>query len=322
VSAFVRSARNPILSRSDVPEVAPRLRDVTSVFNPGAVRVGDETVLVVRVQTRGRETVLMVARGRDGGDFAVEPFIVELPGIEAVGETIYHVYDPRITPIDGDYYLTLALDTYDECRMGFARTRDFASFEFLGVTDDGDVRNGVLFPEKIGGRFARLSRPNRIQPNGGPPTGDEIVYSQSDDLLHWDTPVPVMKGRPRYWDERIGSGPPPIRTKDGWLHVYHGIATHFGSVNIYQAGVVLLAPDDPTRVVARGRDNVLEPREPFELVGQVPNVVFPSGMTVERADAAGFAPRDAVVHLYYGAADTCVCAATSTVARLVDACRE
>jgi beta-1,4-mannooligosaccharide/beta-1,4-mannosyl-N-acetylglucosamine phosphorylase len=130
-----------------------------------------------------------------------------------------------------------------------------------------------------------------------------------------------MSGRPARWDELIGSGPPPIRTAEGWLHLYHGIATHFQSVNIYQAGVVLLDRDDPTRVLSRGTDNVLEPREMWELTGQVPNVVFPSGWTVSHTDPDGAAPGDAAVHIYYGAADTCVGRADTTVAELIDAAR-
>jgi beta-1,4-mannooligosaccharide/beta-1,4-mannosyl-N-acetylglucosamine phosphorylase len=129
-----------------------------------------------------------------------------------------------------------------------------------------------------------------------------------------------MAGRPHYWDEHIGSGPPPVRTRDGWLHVYHGVATHLVGRDIYQAGVCLLDLDDPTRVVARGRNNVLEPREPYELVGQVPNVVFPSGMIVDDFDEAGFARPESLVRVYYGAADTVVAMATTTIEDLLAAC--
>jgi beta-1,4-mannooligosaccharide/beta-1,4-mannosyl-N-acetylglucosamine phosphorylase len=104
--------------------------------------------------------------------------------------------------------------------------------------------------------------------------------------------------------------------------VYHGIATHFGSSNIYQAGVMLLDLADPTRVVARSRNNILEPREMYELVGQVPNVVFPSGVIVDRVDEEGFAVVDSMVSLYYGAADTCIGLATTTVADLIASCHD
>jgi len=104
--------------------------------------------------------------------------------------------------------------------------------------------------------------------------------------------------------------------------VYHGIATHFAAASIYQAGVALLDLEDPTRVIARTRRNVLEPREPWELIGQVPNVVFPSGWVVDGAPADEVARPDARVRLYYGAADTCVGLVETTVADLLRACHE
>jgi predicted GH43/DUF377 family glycosyl hydrolase len=131
-----------------------------------------------------------------------------------------------------------------------------------------------------------------------------------------------MSGRPHYWDELIGSGPPPVKTSEGWLHVYHGIATHFGSTNIYQAGVVLLDLHNPGKIIARGRYNILEPREPYELVGQVPNVVFPSGMIVNEVEPDGTAKPGSEVFLYYGAADTSVALAIATVDELIEACYE
>ncbi len=130
-----------------------------------------------------------------------------------------------------------------------------------------------------------------------------------------------MSGRPHYWDELIGPGPPPVKTRHGWLLVYHGVATHFRSVNIYQAGAALLDLEDPTRVLARTGDNILEPRETWELTGQVPNVVFPGGLTVDHLDDEGFAPDEAEVRIYYGAADTAVGLAQTTIGELVAACR-
>ena len=317
-----RSPANPILTRKDIPDVPPDVVDVSSVFNPGAIRLGDRYLLLLRVQTRGRQTVLMVAESADGERFDVRPEVVEIKGMEAVGETIYHVYDPRLTRIDRTVYVVFAADTDRGCRLGVARTEDFASFELVGFGGDKDTRNGVLFPERRNGRFLRLERPNRVPLADGVTTGAEIILSESDDLVAWRSVGPVMAGRLHYWDELIGSGPPPVKTPAGWLHVYHGIATHFAAANVYQAGVVLLDLADPRRVVARGRNNILEPREPYELVGQVPNVVFPSGMIVEDYDDEGFAKPESLVRVYYGAADTVIALATTTVDELLRACRE
>ena len=314
-----RAPGNPILTRSDLPDIPPRLVDATSVFNPGAVQAGGLTHLMLRVQARSRETFLVMAESADGFRFVVRPEIVDLQGIGSLRERVYHVYDGRITPLEGAHYVMFALDMDGGCGLGLARTDDLREFRFLGLTSTDDVRNGVLFPEKIGGLYLRLERPNRARPEGGPATGSEIWLAGSDDLLAWRRIGPVMGGRFHYWDEYIGSGPPPVRTRRGWLHVYHGVATHFGSANIYQAGVVLLDLRDPTKVLGRSRGNILEPREPYELCGQVPNVVFPSGLVVEEFDAEGYALPSSPVRVYYGAADTAVGLAVTTVGELIDA---
>jgi len=314
-----RDPGNPVLTRADLPDVPPRLVDATSVFNPGAVKAGGITYLMLRVQARSRETFMIMAESADGFRFVVRPEIVDFEGIGRVRERIYHAYDARITALEGAHYVLLALDMDAGCRLGLARTDDLRTFRFLGVTSTDDVRNGVLFPEKIGGLYLRLERPNRVRLEGGPTTGSEIWLAGSDDLLTWKRIGPVMGGRFHYWDEHIGSGPPPVKTRRGWLHVYHGVATHFGSANIYQAGVSLLDLGDPTKVLGRSRGNILEPREPYELCGQVPNVVFPSGMVVEEFDAEGFALPSSPVRIYYGAADTAVGLAVTTVAELIDA---
>ena len=319
---MLRHEKNPILTREDIPDIPPYLIDVTSVFNPGAVKVGAEYVLILRVQSRSRETFMVVARSANGVDFRIEKDIVRFTGIEAVKERIYHLYDARITRLEGIYYVMFALDMDNGCQLGLARTDDFKTFDFLGIASSEDIRNGVLFPEKIGGMYLRLDRPNKAQLAGGPTTGSAIWLSESDDLVHWKPRTSVIGGRFHYWDEFIGSGPPPVKTRQGWLHVYHGVAGHFGSANIYQAGVILLNLNDPARIVGRCRCNILEPRELYELAGQVPNVVFPSGMIVERVDAEGFALPESEVKVYYGAADTVVGLATTTIRELIDAALE
>lgn len=319
---LVRHPANPILTRRDIPAIRPHLVDVSSVFNPGAVRFGDRDILLLRVQNRGRETFLLVAESRDGARFVVRERLVKFRGLERLPGPIFHVYDPRLTLLDGACYIVFAMDTPGGCKLGLARTVDFEAFDFLGLVAEDDSRNGVLFPERVGGRYLLLERPNRTRLAGGPVSGDTIVLSASDDLVTWRRLGPAFQGRPHYWDELVGSGPPPVKTAAGWLHIYHGVATHFAAANIYQAGVVLLDLHDPSRVVARSRYNILEPREAWELAGQVPNVVFPSGMIVEDVDERGFARPESPVRIYYGAADTCVGLATTTVQELIDACWE
>lgn len=319
---MIRDKANPILTRADIPTLDGHIRDVSSVFNPGATKLGDETILLLRVQTRGRETVLVTAHSSYGVNFSVSANTLQLEGVESLGEKVYHIYDPRLTWLDGVCYIMVAMDTDNGCRLGLARTTDFTHAEFLGVVSESGVRNGVLFTEKVGGRYLRLDRPNRVQLEGGPSTGDAIRLCASDDLLHWEPVGEVFAGRPHYWDELIGAGPPPVKTRDGWLLLYHGVATHFAGVNIYQAGAALLDLADPTKVLARTRENILEPRELYELTGQVPNVVFPSGWVVDDLDDEGYARPDSTVRVYYGAADTCVGLAHASVRELVNACEK
>lgn len=313
-----RYKNNPILTRNDIPQIPPHLMDVSSVFNPGAIRFDDKLLLMLRVQNRGRETFLLMAESDDGVHFDVSNQIVHFNGIEKIKAKIYHCYDPRITRIDEVYYIMFAMDMDAGCRLGLAQTRDFKNFDFMGIVSEEDNRNGVLFSEKINGQYLRLDRPNKVQLEGGPTSGSAICLSESSDLLHWRTLGVVATGRFHYWDELIGAGPPPIKTERGWLQIYHGVATHFGSSNIYQAGVMLLDQKNPLQVIGRSRYNILEPREMYELVGQVPNVVFPSGAIAEQVDADGFAKLESWINIYYGAADTYVCLAISTIAELLE----
>lgn len=311
-----RHPGNPLITREDIPEIPPDLVDVSSVFNPGAVRFQDKVILLLRVQNRGRETFFLTAESGSGTDFKIGPRPVRFEGMERVEEKVFHSYDARITWLDGSCYITFAVDIEGGCRSALGRTDDFKTFTFLGLTGSEDTRNAVLFPEKIGGTYLRLERPNRFAAEGGLTSGTTIVLSSSGDLLNWKPAAPVAEGRFHYWDELIGPGPPPLKTREGWLLVYHGVALHLERAWIYQAGVMLLDLNDPSRVIGRSRRNILEPREMYEMVGQVPNVVFPSGMVAEGTDGREYAEPESRVFIYYGAADTSVCMAETTVGEL------
>lgn len=312
-----RHIKNPILTRKDIPDIYPNMIDATSVFNPGAIKYKNKYILILRVQNRGRETFLMKAESSNGVDFKADNKLIDFKGIEKVKEKIYHCYDARVTFLEGRYYLMFAMDMETRCNLGLGVTDDFENYEFLGITSTEDTRNGVIFPEKINGKYLRLERPNKVQLAGGPTSGNTIVISESDNLIDWKMKEPLMSGRFHYWDELIGSGPTPVKTREGWLHVYHGVATHFGSANIYQGGVSLLDLNNPAKLIARGKYNILEPRELYELAGQVPNVCFPSGMIVEEFDNEGFAKPESKVFIYYGAADTSVGLLETTVQELI-----
>jgi len=317
-----RHTKNPILTREDIPNIHPELVDATSVFNPGAIKFGDKYLMMLRTQARSRETYLVMAESDNGVDFKVRDEIVHFKGLENVEGRVYHIYDARLTRIDDVYYVMFAMDMEGGCQLGVGSTTDFKEFEFLGIASNEDIRNGVLFPEKVNGKYLRMDRPNKARHSDGPSSGTTIWLSESEDLINWEPVAPLISGRFHYWDEFIGSGPPPVKTRDGWLHVYHGVAGHFGSANIYQGGAMLLDLNDPSKVIGRCRHNILEPREIWEMAGQVPNVCFPSGWIIEDFDEEGFAKPESEVKIYYGAADTVVGLYITTIAELLEAAKE
>lgn len=309
-----RHPLSPILTRKDILGIDSRLRDVSSVFNPGGIRWQGKTTLLLRVQNRARQTLLVKAISKDGLKFVTDVKPVSFHGVKGFADRIFHIYDPRIVRIGERFLVTCAMDTESGCRVGIFGSEDLEHLEFISLLSDADQRNGVLFPELIDGRYLMLSRPNEITGPDGVRSGDRIGCYSSADLYSWREEGELMKGQPHYWDELIGSGPPPIRTPIGWLHIYHGVATHFGGGGIYQAGLSLLDLKEPWKTIVRGPYNVLEPREPYETCGQVPNVVFPTA-AIPMTDAE--VDLDTPIYLYYGAADTCVGLAVSTIQDLL-----
>lgn len=313
-----RHPASPVITRDQIRSPHPALQDVSSVFNPGGIMFGGKILLLLRVQNRARETFLVKAVSTDGLHFEIDTQPLTMKGLEACPHQIYHVYDPRVTLLEGRYHVICAMDTEQGCFLGWFTTSEFDRLDFLGLVSEPDVRNGILFPERIGGDYLRFERPNDIGGQNGVKTGSAIVCSRSHDLMNWERTGEVFSGRPHYWDELIGSGPPPIKTEQGWLHIYHGVATHFASSNIYQLGVSLQDLNQPWITLRRGKYNILEPREMYELTGQVPNVVFATVAIPLKTDTQGCAPPDSEVYVYYGAADTCVCLAIATIAELVE----
>lgn len=298
--------KEEIIRREDLVSDLPELTDVSSIFNPGAIKLNDKYYLLLRVQNRGRETYIVKAKSDNGIDFTLDDQPVTILGMDSIKNDIRHIYDPRLTFIDNLIYIITAVDTSHGCFLGLFISKDLEILEWKGFISDVDTRNGAIFPEMIKGRYARLERPNKSTLANGTKTGSAIYVSYSDDLLKWDNHELVMQGNPHYWDELIGSGPVPIKTRHGWLHIYHGVATHFASSNIYQAGFSFLALDNPARVLFRSKYNFLEPREYYECVGQVPNVVFPTGIIALEYDEKGYVQDDSELYVYYGCADTSV----------------
>jgi predicted GH43/DUF377 family glycosyl hydrolase len=298
---------NPILTAQDFP------RPVNSVFNAGAAKHGDEYILLNRVEGLDGTSCLWVARSRDGLHFTPDPEPAMVRATEGHYATYeeYGIEDPRITKMDDVYYITYTCySRYAPC-VGLARTRDFHTFERMGIIALPQNKDVVLFPEKVGGRYARLDRPSIVV--GKCEVSGDIWLSYSPDLLHWGDPRPVMRPRPGRWDsKKIGAGAPPIKTERGWLEIYHGVRKT-GSGVLYRLGAVLLDLEDPSRVVGRTAGHILSPTTTEDFLGDVMNVVFTCGVILED---------DGELKVYYGAADQVMCLATASMDDLIALCLE
>jgi beta-1,4-mannooligosaccharide/beta-1,4-mannosyl-N-acetylglucosamine phosphorylase len=300
--ALWRSSRNPIIARDQLPRS-------NSIFNSAVVPFQGAYAGVFRVDDRRRTMNLHAGRSADGVDWEIdERPIAFVPADERVRELqqgFTHAYDPRVTWLEDRYYMTWC-SGYHGPTIGVAYTHDFEGFHQLENAFLPFNRNGVLFPRRIGGSYAMLSRPSD---DGHTPFGD-IYYSESPDLTHWGRHRHVLGTEPWSWEStKIGAGPTPIETEEGWLLVYHGVLTSCNGF-VYSMGAALLDLDEPWRVAARGRDYLLSPQVPYEQVGDVPNVVFPCAALVERETDR--------LTIYYGAADTVVCLAHGRLSEILD----
>lgn len=347
----IRRLTNFLLHPRDVP---PSREDfeVVGVFNPGAVQVGSEVVLLVRVAERPRErrqgfTALprwdpsdgltvdwvldaevelldprVVRRKSDGlvrltftshlrvvlcGDGRAVRTITDVT-FRPEGELEeFGVEDPRITPVDGQFYFSYVAVSRHGPATALASTADFRTFKRHGVVFCPENKDVVLFPEKIGGTFAALHRPVC----GTPFTRPEMWVARSPDLIHWGAHAPLSVAGGAWQSGRVGAGAPPLRVPEGWLEIYHGNRqpTHSGEVGTYYGGAILLDPDDPSNVVRRTSEPFFIPEADFEVTGFVPNIVFPTGV-VEHHDA---------LLVYYGAADAFTAVAEFSRQELLDA---
>ena len=296
-----RHPANPILTRDHIPF------RTQCVFNSGAALVDGEIVMVLNVWDASWSSRFIVARSRDGVHFDVDGRSMIEPPREYPYQPDTGIFDTRITPREGAYYITY--NTYADGaggRIRMGRTEDFESFEDMGFITGADHRNCVIFPEKIDGAYVRLERPNGQNGLG------EIFISFSPDLLHWGrTEILLQKGT-RYWESlKIGPGAPPIRTEKGWLVIYHGCREHMNGI-MYNMGCMLLDLADPSRIVGKLRDCLMWPETDYELAGNCPGVVFPTA-------AIPHGEPDEL-KIYYGAADTCIGLARASINGLVDRC--
>lgn len=313
---ITRYPMNPVLTGRDVPYASDL------VFNAGVIPFRDGYAMIFRNdyghQSEGRfsGTNLGLALSGDGIGWHVE----DRPVFSMKDEEIQRAYDPRLTVIDGEIYMTFAVDTRHGLRGAIARTEDLHRFEVVSMSVP-DNRNMVLFPRKWNGMFMRLERPMPIYSRSHRDRFD-IWWSESPDLVHWGNShlVAAVEDFP-FANDKIGPGAPPVYTEKGWLAVTHtvDIDRERGKngweekwTKRYCAAAVLLDKDEPWKMIGHSRVPLLAPETDYEVnQGFRTNVIFPT---------AALPMPDGKIRVYYGAADTVIAVAEARTEDLVALC--
>jgi predicted GH43/DUF377 family glycosyl hydrolase len=301
VSLFTRNSGNPILTREHWPY------PVNSVFNAGAARLPDGTTLLLcRVEDRRGLSHLCAARsvnGVDGWKIDEQPTLVAQP--REYPEEIWGIEDPRITYVPELEQYAIAYTSFARGGPGvsLALTKDFRTFERMGVIMSPEDKDAALLPRRIGGYWALIHRPVTT-------LGAHMWISYSPDLRHWGShKVMLQARRGGWWDaNKIGLCSPPIETKQGWLVLYHGVR-QTASGSIYRIGLALFELENPDVCLQRGDSWMFGPEAPYERGGDVNDVVFPCGQTIG-ADGD-------TINVYYGAGDSCIALATASIRELL-----
>jgi len=293
-----RYSKNPIIGWNPVPAGA-------RAFNSAVIAYEGAFVGVFRIDLRNGRPLLHFGKSQDAIHWELEA--QDIRWVDAAGNPAptSYAYDPRLLKLDDAYYITWC-DDFPGASIGMGMTKDFNTFIRLENPTMPFNRNGVLFPRKINGLYAMLSRPSD---SGHTPFGD-IVLSHSPDLTFWGKHRHVMsKGNKSWWENtKIGAGPVPIETTEGWLLIYHGVTTTCNGF-VYSMGAALLDLNEPNKVLYRTRDYILTPEKEYETVGFVANVAFPCATLVDAANGR--------IAIYYGAADTYTAIAFAQVDELI-----
>ncbi len=299
VNVFERYQGNPILSPDRWPYPA------NATFNPGAVRYGGETILLVRVEDMRGFSHFTIARSGDGKtNWHVDEKQALLPD-SRYDEERWGIEDPRIVWLEDlkQYAVTYVSFSKDGPVVSLALSKNLKTFKRRGAMLPPEDKDASLFPRKIKRRYILIHRPII--------RGEAHIWiASSPDLVHWGEHKILLPVRPGWWDSsRVGLGPPPIETDEGWLIIYHGVRMT-ASGSLYRVGLALLDLDEPWIIRKRCDQWVFGPQEPYERVGDVPGVTFPTGTVYD--------PETDELFMYYGAADTSVCLATAQLQDLVE----
>ncbi len=296
---FTKYEGNPILSADDWPYPA------NAVFNPAAAKLNNETLLLVRVEDMRGFSHLTVARSANGfTDWHIDPEPTLVADSHSREER-WGLEDPRVVWLEEQKQFAVTYVSFSEGGpvVSLAITKNFRTFARLGGLLPPEDKDACLFPRRFDGRFALIHRPIV--------RGEAHIWlSFSPDLKHWGDHQLLIPTRAGYWDcHRVGLACQPIETSEGWLVFYHGVRQTTAG-QIYRTGLALLDLNKPWKLLRRSDEWVLGPQAYYERVGDVGDVVFPTGAIVYRETDE--------LHIYYGAADCTIAAATAKLSEILD----
>lgn len=338
----IRFKENPLLSPKDLsPSVAGL--EILCLLNPGVFTLNGKTWLIIRVAERPhqREGYISFPILSAGGIKILEialddpeldthdPRIIHYKGNDylttlshlrlvcsddgihfyepegyplLIGEGVneaFGIEDCRVTELEGIYYLTFTAVSAHGVGVGLRTTSNWKNFENHGMIISPHNKDCAIFEEKINGKFYALHRPSSVDLGG-----NYIWLAESPDGIHWGNHQCLLQTRPGFWDSaRVGAGASPIKTRMGWLEIYHGA----NSDHHYGLGAFLLDLKTPSKILARTIDPIMIPKADYELTGFFGQVVFTNGH-IRNGDE---------LIIYYGAADEVVCAARFSIEEIL-----
>lgn len=294
-----RYSQNPIIGWNPTPSTA-------RIYNSAVLPYEGKFIGVFRADHKNGRANLHFGRSNDGFHFDIEDNVIEWKDEKGNPAPLSYGYDPRFVKVEDKYCVNWCDDMHG-ASIGMGYTKDFKTWTRLPNPLMPFNRNGVLFPRKINGTYRLLSRPSD---SSHTPFGD-IFISESPDMIFWGKHKHVMsKGGQGWWQGvKIGAGPTPIETTEGWLLFYHGVSTTCNGF-VYSFGACLLDLDEPSKVIARCGNYLITPEKEYETIGFVPNVCFPCQNIYDAATGR--------ITIYYGAADTYTAMAFCYVDELID----
>lgn len=339
-----RTLQNPLLKPSDFKPAIQGM-EITCLLNPGVFRLHDKTWLIMRVAERPKqiEGKISFPIYNETGEIEVLHFDKDDPDLDASDPRVikykgqnylttlsylrlvyseddinfyedpayppifgqgflesFGIEDCRVATMDDGFYLTFTEVSPVAVGVGLIITKDFKNFERKGMIFPPHNKDCAIFEEKINGKYYALHRPS--SPELG---GNYIWIAESPDRLHWGNHQCIAVTREDSWDSaRVGAGAAPIKTPEGWLEIYHG-ADHN---HRYCLGALLLDLNDPTKVLARSKEPIMEPTALYEQTGFFGNVVFTNGHYVEGD----------TIKLFYGASDEVICSAELSITEVLN----